>query len=363
MTDVRCRVAWLYPRPKRASLMDYLAGNSPDQLSAITHMSEFGIDVDLWDPSEFPLNPLAARHSLYSGLDPVRTLRLLVAQKKYDLVVSVGEASAAIYLGIAPLNRRRIPVVVWDPGLTFGWRMRARVLDFVLPRADGVFVVGTNQKHRLEARYRDRVRAEVALHWIDTDFYKPLHGADDGYAFAVGNDPARDFDTLIAATRLTDIPVIAQTRLVPENTPVPPTLAVNRARISFSDLRDLYGRASFVVVPLAPAVHASGVTSVLEGMAMGKAVIASDSEGIRDFVSHGETGLLVPPKDPAALARAMDDLRADPGRAGAMGRRGRSMAVERFGLRPFARRFSDLLLSISTDFRMRCSGRREIHRG
>jgi glycosyltransferase involved in cell wall biosynthesis len=47
-------------------------------------------------------------------------------------------------------------------------------------------------------------------------------------------------------------------------------------------------------------------------MAYGRAVVASDVGGLRDLVRDRETGVLVPPRDPAALRVAIDRLLADP---------------------------------------------------
>jgi glycosyltransferase involved in cell wall biosynthesis len=47
-------------------------------------------------------------------------------------------------------------------------------------------------------------------------------------------------------------------------------------------------------------------------MSYGRAVVASDVGGLRDLVRDGETGLVVPPRDPAALRAAIDRLLGDP---------------------------------------------------
>lgn len=64
----------------------------------------------------------------------------------------------------------------------------------------------------------------------------------------------------------------------------------------------------------------------VEAMLAGRPVVASAVGGLRDIVEHGATGLLVPPRDPDALAAALDDLLADPARRARMGERGRRRA-------------------------------------
>jgi starch synthase len=69
----------------------------------------------------------------------------------------------------------------------------------------------------------------------------------------------------------------------------------------------------------------------LEAMACGTAVAGSRTGGIPEVVADGVTGLLVPPDDPAALTRALNELVGDPPRAAEMGRLGRERAVAEFG--------------------------------
>jgi len=61
---------------------------------------------------------------------------------------------------------------------------------------------------------------------------------------------------------------------------------------------------------------------LLEAMAYQKAIVASRVGGIQDVVIDGETGILLPPASPVHLARAIDLLLGDRGRAEAMGRAG-----------------------------------------
>jgi glycosyltransferase involved in cell wall biosynthesis len=65
---------------------------------------------------------------------------------------------------------------------------------------------------------------------------------------------------------------------------------------------------------------------ILEAMASGLAVVATDVGAISEQVVHGETGLLVPPGDPSALARAVRTLLDDPDRRRTFGTAGRRRA-------------------------------------
>ncbi|MBL8286379.1 MAG: TIGR03088 family PEP-CTERM/XrtA system glycosyltransferase [Rubrivivax sp.] len=72
--------------------------------------------------------------------------------------------------------------------------------------------------------------------------------------------------------------------------------------------------------------------TVLEAMASGLPVVATDVGGTRDLVAEGSTGTLVPAGDPDALAHAIAHLVADASRARAMGRAARLAVERRFGL-------------------------------
>ncbi len=93
------------------------------------------------------------------------------------------------------------------------------------------------------------------------------------------------------------------------------------------DVRPAISSASVCVLPS----YREGLSLfLLESMAMGRAIIASDVPGPREVVDPGVTGLLVPARDPVALAEAMGELAADPDRVAAMGEAGRRRALDRF---------------------------------
>ncbi len=84
-----------------------------------------------------------------------------------------------------------------------------------------------------------------------------------------------------------------------------------------------------------------------EAMALAKPVVATRVGGVTDVVTDRETGLLVPPADPEALAAAVARVLADPGLARAMGTAGARRAEERFTLDRMVRGYLELFSSLA----------------
>lgn len=97
----------------------------------------------------------------------------------------------------------------------------------------------------------------------------------------------------------------------------------------------LLGEVDVVVVPSIPTMSGrrEGIPVVLmEAMASGVPVVASGISGIPELVEDGQSGLLVPPRDPLALADALGRLYADPALRGRLGQGGRAMVLREFDL-------------------------------
>jgi glycosyltransferase involved in cell wall biosynthesis len=102
-------------------------------------------------------------------------------------------------------------------------------------------------------------------------------------------------------------------------------------RIPHSEMADTLAQARISVSPLMaiPKFMHNIPVKVFESWACGLPVISSDLPPIRPFFRDGEFGLLVPPGDPQALAKAIEDLLKNPSRAEQMGRAGRQAVFER----------------------------------
>jgi len=131
-----------------------------------------------------------------------------------------------------------------------------------------------------------------------------LAHTDPGDGVFAGGDSMRDYRPLIDAARSVPADVTVATRDasllrqgLPANVragPLPPERFLERMRA-----------ARVVVVPLIESERSAGQQTYLNAMAMGKIVIATDTPGVRDYIAHGETGLVVPPRDAAAMAEAL----------------------------------------------------------
>jgi glycosyltransferase involved in cell wall biosynthesis len=110
--------------------------------------------------------------------------------------------------------------------------------------------------------------------------------------------------------------------------PLRDRLPGSRGFVSRDELDRLYAGAAIVVCP---SRREGFGMACAEAMAHGKPVVASDVGGLRDLVVDGETGLLVPPRNPAALRAAIDRLLADPDLRRRLGAAGRERVGELCG--------------------------------
>ncbi len=111
------------------------------------------------------------------------------------------------------------------------------------------------------------------------------------------------------------------------------------------ELPGFYRRADVLVVP---SLSEGFGKPAAEAMASGLPVVAARAGGIPEVVADGETGLLVPPNDPAALAEAVARVAADPALRARLGAAGRTRAEEHFSYDRIAREVEALDEELST---------------
>ena len=184
-------------------------------------------------------------------------------------------------------------------------------------------------------------------HYVDQLFWSPRERPIDTMCSAGAE--MRDYPTLLEALRGTSLHCHVATdhvrvdrmgfarRIGADRFAALAGDHVSIGRMPRTDLRELYARSRFVVVPLQESDTDNGITVILEAMSMGKPVICSRTKGQVDVIEDGVTGLFVPVGDAKALRAAMLELWNDPQRARAMGRAARAYIEKHHTLDKFCR--------------------------
>lgn len=187
-------------------------------------------------------------------------------------------------------------------------------------------------------------RVHVIPHGLPPSESNP---SGENFALFAGRlTPEKGITTLLDAARIaSDVPlVIAGEGSVPNE--------VHGANVTYvgkldrTQMATTLGESAFTVMP--SEWHENFPYSALESFAAGKAVIATTVGGLPEIVTHGETGLLVAPHAPGALADAMRTLWHDPALAARLGASASRVARERFSLARQVEKTVELYETISS---------------
>jgi glycosyltransferase involved in cell wall biosynthesis len=167
---------------------------------------------------------------------------------------------------------------------------------------------------------------------------EPISEADGGFVLALGHS-GRDYPTLLTAVRDLTVPVtiVAKTPGDLGGAAVPSNVTV-RYNTGHHETNDLIAAATLHVIPLRDTDHSAGQTVLLRAMARGKAVVVTDTAGVRDYVRLGESAVTVPAGDAAALGAAIERLWRDAAERRRIGVAAARSVREEYGFDRFATR-------------------------
>lgn len=251
------------------------------------------------------------------------------------VVTTFPQLAVAVALYKKLSRRDDLPLIAWCFNLAQpygGWK--GRLARFSLGSVD-LFVVHS--------------RAEIAVYsaWLklpaERFVFVPLSAepparapwsADEQAPYIVALGTAnRDYAVLCAAAATLGYPtVIVAGRHATEHLAPPPCVTV-RSGLTLDECHRLAAGARVNVIPIADEAAPSGQVTVIESMMLGVPLVATDCAGTGDYIDDGADGLLVPARDPAALAAALRRLWDDAALRAALSRQARQAALEKFSFR------------------------------
>lgn len=296
-------------------------------------------------------------------------------RRRYDVVITDGEHVGIPLALLLRLSRARIKHV------TIGHRLSApkKRLFFTALRADArMDRIIVHSRHQFDHAANELgippARLILMPYQVDPVFWAPRPVIEEPLIVSAGLE-YRDYATLFRAVAGLPVRVVIGaaspwSRHRADDVPPPPNVEVGR--FDYLALRDLYRRASLVVVPLTDVDNQAGVTTILEAMAVAKPVVVSQSVGQTDVVEDRRrgargvprsrrtsllrmvayesgvapepNGFYVPPGDPHALRRAIDYLLTHPGERAELGAAGRRAVESLLTVDHFAERVRAVVL-------------------
>lgn len=351
----RLNVLFVFRRHRAEGLQRYKAGEGPDDmLYGLNRFDRQRFDLDFiegnhhWSWRRLLWQPIEKQIARQVGIGLVLDLALgnLVKLREADLIISTVDACGLPILMLKSLGLLGTPTIYISQGLAHRVnklpidsrtrRWVQRLYGCFLRSAERILVLGEGAVAPLVDTFALEPQKVFCIPFgIDAEFWTPGPDPDIGdYILSVGSDQARDYQTLLQAVTQEHLKIV--TRLLPPgrlNHPI-------EVGSQFTDveLRELYRRARFVVIPLKDVDQPSGQSATLQAMACGQAVILSRTRGLwePDHMRHLENCYLIPPGDVQALRQAMHYLSDFPGEARRIGQNARRTVEERYTSQRFA---------------------------
>jgi glycosyltransferase involved in cell wall biosynthesis len=239
-------------------------------------------------------------------------------------------------------RRRKCPHVAFAFNFTdLPTGLRLRLMRRAFRALDRVIVFSSFERDLYGDYFRIPAGHIDVIPWrIQDPRVQRLRSADDSVAkasapsvggashiSAVGSQ-GRDYATLLEAMRrLPHIPLILVASAKNLQGLEPPPNVEVRQNIPLAEAEAVLRKSRFVVVPLRDGRTACGHVTIIYSMFEERAVVATDSAALAEYVIPGRNGILVKPQDAQALADVIEELWSKPEEARRLGAAGREFAL------------------------------------
>ncbi|MFF3349610.1 GT4 family glycosyltransferase PelF [Streptomyces sp. NPDC002779] len=309
-----------------------------------------------------------ARPSLHDALTATalleHALRPLTAPVPSGGVTHAVSGGVAVLPGLAALERYGVPLLLTEHGVylrerylgyrtaPYRWPVKAVVLGFFRLLAEEAYrraalITPGNRYNRLWEEQGGAAPESIrtVYNGVDPAAFPPAGPEPEGLTLSWAGrvDPIKDLETLIRAFSLVRAQLPAARLRLFGGTPRGGEAYRERCEalaaelghadaVTFEgrvdDIKDAYAAGTVVMLS---SISEGFPFTLIEAMSCGRATVSTDVGGVREAV--GDTGLVVPPRDPAAMAAAALELLRAPQRRAAMGEAARLRVIEQFTLR------------------------------
>jgi glycosyltransferase involved in cell wall biosynthesis len=250
-----------------------------------------------------------------------------------SIIVSHGPRPALYVELLARAPRDRVPHLVFSFNFTdLPTGARRTLMRRHLGRVDR-FVVASSVERAVYSDYFqiEANRIDVLLWSIQPpleELAKPARFGAGPYICAIGSQ-ARDYATLIEAMRRVPaikLVLVASPDSLPQG-PLPANVEILTS-VPMSDAMNVLAHSQFMVLPLRDSRVPCGHVTVVSAMHMGKAILATNSSGLHDYLIKDENAEFCAPRSPAELAAHIERLSSQPAVLQRMGAAGLAFARE-----------------------------------
>lgn len=305
------------------------------------HVTSRVIQVLPWLPKQ------ASWARLVAGLKAVMATRA-----RPSILVSHGPIPATYGALIKRLLNPRVPHLIYAFNFTdLPKGLKARLMGRAFRYADRYTVFSTVEKDLYARYFQLPLDRFDMIHWAANPLphdasEQPMASGD--YVCAIGSQ-GRDYPTLLEAmARLPHIKLVLVAQ--PQNLvgcQIPANVVVH-TNISLPQVANILTHCRFMVLPLRDAEVPCGHVTIVSAFHQGKAVLATDSKGVHDYITDLTTGRLAPPNNAEQLAQLIQTLWQDPEGTTALGQAGQRFAAQHCTEAAVVRYFEQFIKSISS---------------